>query len=314
MKLPLSKRSQAVALGCLLLMGGAGYTVFSIAYLAVQAKPRPFVEVPKGTPGRDLVLYKKTTDAEGQPVELNLWVFKPHGWTAADRRPAVVFFHGGGWKNGGPRSFLSQCRYFQLRGMVAMTVEYRLNGTHGTTPREATLDARSAMRYVRAHAAELGIDPDHIAAGGGSAGGHLAAATATLTDLNEEGEDPSISAVPNALILINPPLNLDKPEIEEKHGRAAYEMMAALSPYQRVTPDFPPTIIFHGTEDKAVPYESVVEFVKQAQAIGVPDITLKTYEGRDHSAFNPTAGDGSDHRQSIAEMDEFLVRLGWLER
>ena len=65
-------------------------------------------------------------------------------------------------------------------------------------------DGKSAVRWIRANAARLGIDPDRLAAGGGSAGGHVAAATATTQGIEEEGEDTSVSSRPCALVLFNP--------------------------------------------------------------------------------------------------------------
>ncbi len=260
----------------------------------------------------ETVSYKKTTDANGEPVELNLWVFKPEGWKAEIRRPAIVFFFGGGWRNGSPKQFVPHCEYLAERGMVAITAEYRIKNTHGTSPLEATKDARSAVRWIRAHAAELGIDPDRIAAGGGSAGGHLAAATATIPDVNEAGEDTGLSAEPNALVLFNPAVDLDRPELKEKLGEETYLLMKGISPLQHVTAALPPTIIFHGEADPTVPFSTVEAFTAKGKELGA-DVTLKGYPDRVHGFFNFGRGDGKDYETTVAEMDEFLTGLGWLK-
>src|SRR5210317_2600573 len=120
------------------------------------------------------VVYKKV----GQ-VELNIHVFNPPDYAASDKRPAIVFFFGGGWNGGSPSQFYPHCAYLASRGMVAMSAEYRVKTRHGTSPRECVKDGKSALRWIRIHADDLGIDPNKLAAGGGSAGGHVAAATAT---------------------------------------------------------------------------------------------------------------------------------------
>lgn len=133
--------------------------------------------------------YKTVTGKDGAAVNLKLQVFLPEGWQASDQRPAAVFFHGGGWHGGGPDHYYPQSRYVALRGMVGISVEYRTINRFGTSPRECVKDGKSAMRWVKTHAAKLGIDPDRIVAGGGSAGGHIAAATALVSAFDEEGED-----------------------------------------------------------------------------------------------------------------------------
>ncbi len=103
-----------------------------------------------------------------------------------------------------PEQFEQQCRYLASRGMVAITVDYRVASRHKTKAVDAVRDAKSAVRWFRSHAAELMIDPDRIVAAGGSAGGHLAACTGTLNDFDEPDEDHSVSSRPNALVLFNP--------------------------------------------------------------------------------------------------------------
>ncbi len=113
--------------------------------------------------------------------ELKLLIEKPEAWQATDQRSAIVFFFGGGWVGGTPEQFRKQSQYFASRGLVGIRVEYRTMPKDGKgPPTVCCADAKSAMRYVRSHAAELGIDPQRIAASGGSAGGHLAAFTSMV--------------------------------------------------------------------------------------------------------------------------------------
>jgi acetyl esterase len=84
---------------------------------------------------------------------------------------------------------------------VAMSAEYRVIGKHKTTPFECVQDGKSAVRWIRQHAAELGVDPDRIVAAGGSAGGHVAACIGVIQGHEEEGGNTNISAMPNAMII-----------------------------------------------------------------------------------------------------------------
>lgn len=245
----------------------------------------------------------------GDDTKLEIWIYKPEGWKAEDKRPAVVFYHGGGWSGGTPDQFDPHCQHFAKRGMVAFSVEYRLKSRHGSTPVENTQDAKSAFRWVRGHADELGVDPDRIAAGGGSAGGHLAAAIATVA-LNDPQDDQTVSAVPNSLMLFNPALNLDFPRMQERWGDLSAETIRSISPYQNVTKDLPPTIIFHGKADTTVPYSTVDDFTKKANELGAK-VNLRGYEGRAHGFFNFKRSE-DDYQATVAEAEAFLVELGWL--
>ncbi len=89
-------------------------------------------------------------------TELKLHVYTPEGHHTSDKRPAVIFFFGGGWNNGSPGQHYSQCAHLASRGMVAMSAEYRVKSRNQTTPKECVEDGKSAIRWVRAHAAELG--------------------------------------------------------------------------------------------------------------------------------------------------------------
>lgn len=250
-------------------------------------------------------------------TKLSLHVFNPPGFQASDRRPAIVFFFGGGWTNGSPGRLAPQCQYLASRGMVAITADYRVRSRNQSTVEQSTADAKSAVRWVRAHAAELGIDPDRIAAGGGSAGGHLAAATATLEGADEPGEDKSVSAVPNALILFNPAVRLPiLAENKAVKGKADTGSRFAgdpqlISPAHHIRAGQPPAIIFHGTADKTVPFKSVEKFRDDYLKAG-NRCELVAYEGEGHGFFNWDRDDKKNFISTLTKSDAFLKSQGWL--
>lgn len=236
------------------------------------------------------------------PLELN--VFLPEGWKREDRRPAIVFFFGGGWVGGNPAQFFPQSRYLASRGMVAISAQYRTRGSHGTSPRECVADGKSAVRWMRQHADELGIDPDRIAAGGGSAGGHVAATTGVIKGMEEEGEDVSISSRPNALVLFNPATDIAG---NQRWGDGALDG----SPLHHVTTGDPPTIVFHGKADSTVPYRTGKAFCEAMTQAG-NRCELVGFQGRPHGFFNYTRSRVA-YTNTLWHADRFLASLGFLE-
>ncbi len=253
-------------------------------------------------------------------TKLSLWIFEPpaSAGSAKTNRPAVVFFFGGGWTGGSPGQFEQHCRALAARGMVAITADYRVASRHQVKPTACVADAKSALRYVRAHAARLGVDPKRIAAGGGSAGGHLAAAIATVPGFEDPGEDTKISSLPNALLLFNPALVLAAMDGLDPKGfgtQVPAERMGTdpknLSPAHHVKKGTPPTIIFHGKADTTVPYATAETFTRVMQAAG-NRCELVGAEGQVHGYFNYGRGDGTAYKDTLARTDAFLVSLGWL--
>jgi acetyl esterase/lipase len=239
-------------------------------------------------------------------TNLKIYVYQPS--PSKSHQTAIVFFHGGSWTNGAPVQFQKQALNLAERGILSITVEYRLKKTNGTTPYEALADAKSAIRWVRAHSEELQIDPNKIIASGGSAGGHLAASTAIIEKHDDPDDDLTISAVPNALVLFNPVLDMQRWK-----KRFGIDMMD-ISPLQQLHKPLPPTIIFHGTSDIVAPYATTVEFVDKAHSINSPNVRLVTFAKREHSFFNKDMGDDSDFKATLKQTYDFIVSLGWASK
>lgn len=245
-------------------------------------------------PTRSLV-YKTVGD-----VELKMDLFEPEGLKATDQRPAIVFFFGGGWSGGSTKQFYQQAAAMAAEGLVAFSADYRVKGRNKTTPFECVKDGKSAIRWVRQHAAEFGVDPNRIVAAGGSAGGHVAACTGVIEGHEEDGEDLSISSVPNAMILDNPVL--DTTEKGYGANRFKPENQTSLSPCHQVREGIVPTIVFHGTADKTVPFENAERFTTLMKEAG-NECVLVPFEGKDHGFFN-----GSFFRPKNGDDDFDLIQ------
>ena len=252
-----------------------------------------------------MVVYKHAGD-----VKLSLHLFEPDGHKPGDRRAAIVFFFGGGWNGGNPVQFYPHCRHLANKGLLAMSAEYRVKTRHGTTPFECVKDGKSAVRWIRSHAGELGIDPDRVAAGGGSAGGHIAAATGTVPGLDEDQEDTSVSCRPNALVLFNPVY--DNGPRGYGHNRVK-DRYREISPLHNISMTTPPTIVFLGTKDKLIPVKTAELFRDRMRAASLRS-ELDLFEGEGHGFFNFNRGDGSNYRKTVAAMDQFLDSLGYFRK
>ena len=290
---------------------------------ATKSYPATVWTYPPKLPGARTETYKTVGE-----TKLDMFIFEPEGHRANDARPAVVFLFGGGWRGGTPGQFYRHCEYLASRGMVAMTADYRVKRRHNATPQDCVEDAKSAIRWVRQHAKRLGVDPQRIAAGGGSAGGHTACATGVIQGFEAKSEDTKISSVPNAMLLFNPavmlaPLGDFNPLGEQKAADIAERTggkPVQISPIHHVRKGLPPTIIFHGTQDEAVPHASVERYSKLTLDAG-NRCELVSYLDQPHGFFNIGRGgdagrltnDGRMWLATTRRMDDFLVSLGWLK-
>lgn len=218
--------------------------------------------------------------------DLRADVFEPEG-KASSARPAIAFFHGGGWVFGSPEQFHGACRRYAEKGLVTVSFQYRLSrGEDGTYPREdVTLvecvkDARSGMRWVRSSAAELNVDPDRIAAAGQSAGGQLALSTALIDGLNEETDDLNVSPAPNAILLYASNYNTVEAWADRIFGERRGEIRS-VSPYHNLRGGMPPVLAFHGRDDATVHPYTVEFFQERMNELG-NRFELHWYPGRKH--------------------------------
>lgn len=243
-------------------------------------------------------------------TKLTLNIFYPPNYKKGQLRPAIVLFFGGGWVNGTVKQMEPQAKHFaEIDGMIAITADYRVASRQKTTPFDAVRDAKSAIRFLRSKATQLGIDPKRVVAGGGSAGGHIAAA-ADLTDLEEPNEDKKISARPDALVLFNPVFNNGPDNYGyERIGDRYME----ISPFHNLKKGAAPTIAFFGTKDKYVPV-GTAELYKQVMEANGSRCDLFFYEDQNHGFFNYKEGtDNKYFNFTTYEADKFLRSLGYTQ-
>jgi len=249
------------------------------------------------------ILYKKVDS-----ISLDMVVTYPADFDAKKAYPAIVFFFGGGWNGGTIGQFEQHASYFARRGMVCFRVEYRVKSRQGTTPFESLKDAKSAIRYIREHASDFHVDPQKIVASGGSAGGHLAAATALVSTFNEGSDHLSYSCVPNALILFNP-------VIDNGPGGYGYERIGeayhTFSPLHNIREGAPPTIFFLGTVDQLIPVETAQYYKTVMEKVG-SRCDLFLYEGQGHGFFNYRQIEY--YKKTMFEANQFLISLGYLDQ
>jgi acetyl esterase/lipase len=256
------------------------------------------------------VITKDVVFKQAPEGELKLHFFMPPKAEAgiAVQKPCVVFFFGGGWKSGSYLQFVPQAEYLASRGIVSACADYRILSIHKTLPDKAVEDAKSAIRWVRGHADELGIDPTKIIAAGGSAGGHLAACTALVTANDAPTDDPSVSPKPNALVLFNPAMNIStlfKERVTSGTPGMTLEMAEAITPNSFVAKDTPPAIFLFGSADKLK--LGADEYRQKALALGLR-AEMWVAPGQAHGFFNKEPWLQVTTRQ----MDVFLTSLGYL--
>jgi acetyl esterase/lipase len=272
-----------------------------ITVFNVNAQEKPYDELE----GADIKVYKTVDD-----YDLKMNILYPKDYKKGKKYPAIIFFFGGGWQNGDVHQFEHQCRFIASKGMIAMAANYRVASRNHSTPVDAVEDAKSAMRWVRQHARELGVKKNKIVAAGGSAGGHLAASAALINGLDAKGEKAKISAVPNALVLFNPVINTTPEGFgSERLG----DMAEIVSPAHHVSRKVPPTLIFHGTADNTVPFENIADFQEKMWASGNTCYVVP-FTDQGHGFFNYGRHENIYYELTVEKMEAFLRGLKYIRQ
>lgn len=224
-----------------------------------------------------------------RPLRLDLYL-PQH---ATNRLPVVLWVHGGGWNKGSkdrcPATWLTQ------HGYAVASIGYRLTD-EAQWPAQID-DCRAAVRWVRSHADEYGLDGEHLAAWGGSAGGHLAALLGTLDAPKGETVSSRVQAVcdwygPSDLLTMPPNvLSPGKTEADLAKSNGAKllggvvrdrpELARQASAIYHASADDPPFLIQHGDQDSSVPLEQSRRLHETLREAGVKS-TLRVLPGAGH--------------------------------
>ena len=247
--------------------------------------------------------------ADGAELVAYVWEPEP-AKTPPYPKSVGAFFFSSGWDNGQVSQFAPHCVYFASRGMTTIAFEYRVSARHGTGPLEAMADARSAMRWLRMNAVELGINPGKIVGVGGSGGAHAITAAAMLDGFDQPGEDTSIGPAPNALVLFNPILDTSKSGFGFDRFANAGEAKAA-NLIRAIKRGLPPMLIMHGTADRVIPFAGSWEFARKVSK-KKNACRLIEFEGHGHGFFNFNLS-FERYEVTLMAMDEFLVEIGFIE-
>ncbi len=254
--------------------------LFLAALAYAQHAPAPKVELlwPNGAPG---ALGSEDTDKP------NLTVYLPH---ANGEHSGVVVCPGGGYGMLAVDHEGKQIAdWLNARGVAAFVLRYRL-GPRYHHPIELG-DAQRALRFVRFHAADYGIEPGKIGIWGFSAGGHLASTAGTHFDAGQPSSAPDpidrVSSRPDFMVLCYPVISFITPYVHRGSMRNLLgenpdpKLAASLSNETQVTPQTPPTFLFHTTGDTGVPPENSVLFYLALRKAGVP-AEMHIYERGEH--------------------------------
>lgn len=253
---------------------------------------------------QDQTVIYKTIDS----ISLKMEVYQPPNINQSKVNPGMVFFFGGGWKGGSTNQFKPHAEYLSSLGIVCFLADYRVESRQGTTPFESLKDAKSAIRFIKAHAADFMIDSAKLVLSGGSAGGHLAAAAATVTDYNEATDDLHISCKPVAQVLFNP-------VIDNGPGGYGYERVGEayknFSPLHNIHAGIAPTLFFLGTEDALIPVATAEYYKTIIEKVG-GRCDLIVYQGQGHGFFN--YGKEPYYELTVASTVDFLQSLHLIEK
>lgn len=257
-------------------LAGAAALLFALALSlpsAAQSDPRGtcagVVPQRQAVEGFEPVVYRRASSRD-----LKLHILQPSGFSGP--RPAVLFFFGGGWRNGDVAAFARQARAFAAQGYVAVLADYRVQCRDGTSPLASVEDAEAAYAWVRGEGvASHGIDPKRIVLSGASSGGHLAIMAAYRA--------PAV-ARPAALLLFNPAIDLVNPAPIYLRPFAR-----GISPSVLPIDGLPPMIVMQGKADTVTPYAAVHDFCARINDAR-RTCQLVGYAGAEHGFFHEGGG------------------------
>ncbi len=252
---------------------------------------------------------------EGSPQRLDLYLPQE----IERPLPVIIWIHGGGWRFGSRHLAPDLSRYFAERGFAMASIDYRLS-SEATFPAQIH-DVKAAIRWVRAVADQYGLDGEHIALWGSSAGGHLAALAGTTgsgtlegesiehaeqssdvqavvdgygpTDFLQQDEHRDPTGAPSddpESIQLSPGKRSADPDSFESLLLGApiqtrLDLVQQANPITYVRSGMPPFLILHGLSDTAVPAHQS-ELLYEALAAAGNDVTLCLIKGLGHGFLN----------------------------
>lgn len=241
--------------------------------------------------------------------QLRCDVYRPPDGTS--NRCGVLIIHGGAWMQGDRSQLRGYGILLGRKGYTCVACEYRLSG-EAKWPAQLH-DVKAALRWMRANARTLGIEPQRIAVEGNSAGGHLAlmlGATPNQPEFEGDGGNPGVGTEVAAVIAFYAPallgasgLPLSGPVAALMGPEASHEDVLRASPVTYARSDFPATQLFHGTKDELVPVSESLRMFEALRNAGAP-VELHAFEGAPH-AFDALPDFG---RQCADIMALFLDR------
>jgi acetyl esterase/lipase len=237
---------------------------------------------------------------------LHAHFFTPPGFEPGDKRPLIVFLHGGLWDTAMATQFVPHCLHFAERGAVPVTLETRVFSTHRTGPLDALADLKAFLAWLKSYEHHFGVDSEKVVLAGAAGGAFLALAM-TLPKL-QKGELPAVYS-PAALLLFSTILDSTVRPVVERFPDTA--TAKRLSPLKAVRRKAPPMMLFHGKKDRVAPFAHVEKFIKSMRWRR-NKIELLDFENAEHSFFNFNVSD-LHYELSVAAADRFLVELDLLE-
>lgn len=258
----------------------------------------------------DILIYKTENG-----FNLESHIFRPNNISIDEKRPAIVFFHGGGWVSGSPTWGFKYAKHYADLGMIGISGHYRLSNRRDVTPIEAMQDAKDLIIWLRINADSLGIDKNRIVAAGWSAGAHLAASTAVFANTLS---NKKFSSSPNALLLRSPALDVANNGWFNQLLNDRDVNPVSLSPVESVFKGLPPTILLQGRDDTLTPLKGVQLFHDKMIENG-NYCELWIYDNVGH-LFTPSYLDDTGwpkpdmeiSKKATKKADEFLKKLGYI--